>query len=163
MKRIACRHCREPFGIPAGFIGDARCPNCSRSTPWPPEEPSPELPPPNSDFDQSNDEAGAMLGFGIRAVVGFCAVAAAVAAWLQVWSLIVNNKPSDSAVGVLLATLPVVAIFVYLFPTYVAVRRGHPNALPIFIINLFLGVSIVGWASSLAWACIALDRRASGT
>lgn len=53
MKRIACRHCREPFGIPAGFIGDARCPNCSRSTPWPPEEPRPELPPPASGWPES--------------------------------------------------------------------------------------------------------------
>lgn len=47
----------------------------------------------------------------------------------------------------------------YLFPAFVAVLRKHLNALPIFIINLFLGWTLIGWVVALAWACTAQQRR----
>jgi hypothetical protein len=48
-----------------------------------------------------------------------------------------------------------VAIFLvilYFLPTFVAAMRGHYNTSAIFIINLFLGWSCLGWVISLAWA-----------
>lgn len=42
---------------------------------------------------------------------------------------------------------------VYFLPTIFAAVRSHHNALPIFILNLFLGWSGIGWVICLAMAC----------
>nr|MBQ0091607.1 superinfection immunity protein [Candidatus Enterousia merdequi] len=42
--------------------------------------------------------------------------------------------------------------FIYFIPTFVACSRHHINALAIFILNLFLGCTIVGWVIALIWA-----------
>ena len=53
-----------------------------------------------------------------------------------------------------LIILLVVFIFlIYFQPSVVAINRGHPNKIPIFIINLFLGFTFFAWVISLAWAC----------
>jgi Superinfection immunity protein len=38
-------------------------------------------------------------------------------------------------------------------PTLVAKSRNHPNTLAIFLVNLFLGWTFVGWVVALVWAC----------
>ena len=38
-------------------------------------------------------------------------------------------------------------------PTLVARSRRHPNTLPIFLVNLFVGWTFIGWVISLIWAC----------
>ena len=38
-------------------------------------------------------------------------------------------------------------------PTLIAKSRNHPNTLPIFLVNLFLGWTFLGWVVSLVWAC----------
>ena len=45
-------------------------------------------------------------------------------------------------------------ITIYFLPTIVASARNHPNIMPIFIINLFLGWTFLVWVVSLAWAFI---------
>lgn len=59
-----------------------------------------------------------------------------------------------SAEDNVLAGLGVVllAFGVYLIPTLVAALRGHRQLVPLFIINLFLGVTAVAWVVCLAWA-----------
>lgn len=47
---------------------------------------------------------------------------------------------------------------IYFLPWIVAGARKHPNRVPIFILNLFLGATLVGWAVALAWACMAIQR-----
>ena len=42
--------------------------------------------------------------------------------------------------------------FVYFLPTIVACSRNHTNALAIFILNLFLGWTLIGWVVALIWA-----------
>jgi len=42
--------------------------------------------------------------------------------------------------------------FIYFAPAYYARKRGHKNATPIFILNLFLGWTLVAWVACLAWA-----------
>jgi T4 superinfection immunity protein len=37
-------------------------------------------------------------------------------------------------------------------PTLVARFRRHPNAFPIFLVNLFFGWTFVGWLIALVWA-----------
>ena len=43
-------------------------------------------------------------------------------------------------------------LFVYFVPTFVAYSRQHKNVLAIFILNLFLGYTFVGWVIALIWA-----------
>jgi hypothetical protein len=40
----------------------------------------------------------------------------------------------------------------YFVPTFVAFYRQHHNRLAIFVLNLLLGWSFIGWACALVWA-----------
>ena len=46
----------------------------------------------------------------------------------------------------------------YWLPATIAVRRGHPNAVAIFLLNLFLGGTVLGWFGSLIWSVLALKE-----
>lgn len=48
--------------------------------------------------------------------------------------------------------LAVVSIGIYFIPTIVAGVREQPNGISIFILNLFLGWTYVGWVVCLVWA-----------
>lgn len=48
--------------------------------------------------------------------------------------------------------LVVIGMVVYFVPCLVGSRRGHRNAMPIFVLNLFLGWTFVGWVGALVWA-----------
>ena len=52
----------------------------------------------------------------------------------------------------LLVIIAAVGMLVYFAPCLVASRRNHRNAMPIFILNLFLGWTFVGWVGALVWA-----------
>ena len=41
---------------------------------------------------------------------------------------------------------------VYFVPCIVAGRRNHSNAVSIFVLNLFLGWTFVGWVAAMVWA-----------
>jgi len=43
--------------------------------------------------------------------------------------------------------------FLYFLPTIVALMRERHDKLSIFLLNFFLGWSVVGWVISLIWAC----------
>jgi hypothetical protein len=59
-------------------------------------------------------------------------------------------------IGVLL--LIAVALGGYFLPTIIAVARGHHNAAAIFLLNLFLGWSFLGWVIALVWSATAVAR-----
>lgn len=40
----------------------------------------------------------------------------------------------------------------YPAPTIIAMARGHERRVAVFLINLFLGWTIVGWIAALVWA-----------
>lgn len=44
-------------------------------------------------------------------------------------------------------------LFLYLGPILIATSRHHHNALPIAIINIVFGWTILGWFIALIWAC----------
>jgi hypothetical protein len=48
-----------------------------------------------------------------------------------------------------------IAVLLYLTPTLVAQRRGHPQIPAILAVNLALGWTFVGWALALAWSIVA--------
>jgi uncharacterized membrane protein YqaE (UPF0057 family) len=51
------------------------------------------------------------------------------------------------------------ALFAYFLPTVVAEARGHQNSGMIFLANLLLGWTILGWIGALVWAATAVQPR----
>lgn len=61
------------------------------------------------------------------------------------------EKPAFAALVILLAG---VALIVYFVPTIEAYRRNHRNREGVFVVNLLLGWSLVGWCVAMVWATI---------
>lgn len=51
-----------------------------------------------------------------------------------------------------LCLIGALCLCVYFLPTIVAAHRRHASTIGIFILNLLLGWSLVGWVVSLVWA-----------
>lgn len=56
--------------------------------------------------------------------------------------------------GIMLAAM---AVFIYLLPTYIAIRRKHKRTATIYIVNLFLGWTLLGWLVTFIMACVKKD------
>jgi hypothetical protein len=54
------------------------------------------------------------------------------------------------------------ALFAYFLPTVMAEARGHQNSGMIFLTNLLLGWTILGWIAALVWAATAVQPRKPG-
>lgn len=51
----------------------------------------------------------------------------------------------------------VVALIVgYFLPSFIAALRDHHQQWAIFMLNLLLGWSLLGWVAALIWACTAV-------
>ena len=53
----------------------------------------------------------------------------------------------------------IIFILAYMFPTIVAMLRGHHNRWAILIFNLVLGLTVVGWLIALTWSATAVRRE----
>ena len=56
------------------------------------------------------------------------------------------NAPTGGSLGC------AVAFLIYFLPSIVAFSRRHHNRMAIFVLNLFLGLSGLGWVIALIWA-----------
>lgn len=61
--------------------------------------------------------------------------------------------------GTLLIYVLLLLLVLYVLPTAIAVHRRHPQQTPIFVINLLLGWTLIGWAVALAWALFNYQPR----
>lgn len=52
--------------------------------------------------------------------------------------------------GVFICTI--ISLNIYFLPAIVADEKFHPNTTAIFLLNLFLGATIIGWIVALIWA-----------
>lgn len=50
--------------------------------------------------------------------------------------------------------IPIAIIGIYFLPSGIAFDRKHRNLLPIFILNLFLGWTLLFWVGALIWATL---------
>ena len=50
---------------------------------------------------------------------------------------------------------------VYFIPAFIAWGRGHPNLAAIFLLNVLLGWTLIGWVGSLVWSATAVQPRAT--
>lgn len=48
----------------------------------------------------------------------------------------------------------------YFIPSLVALARGHHQLLAIFLLNLLLGWTVLGWIAALVWSATAIPRAA---
>ncbi|MGJ8524040.1 hypothetical protein R84981_002757 [Carnimonas sp. R-84981] len=62
------------------------------------------------------------------------------------------NDSYDVGSAFLSVIMFVVLLIIYLLPFLVASYRRHPNLVPIFLINIFLGWTLIGWVGALAWS-----------
>ena len=56
------------------------------------------------------------------------------------------------------AAMLVTAALFYFPPTIVAWLRRHPNRVSIFLLNLFLGWTGIGWLAALIWSASAIRK-----
>jgi len=54
---------------------------------------------------------------------------------------------------IIIFTIGLILLALYMLPTSIACARSHHNAGPIFLLNLLLGWTMLGWIASLVWAC----------
>ena len=53
---------------------------------------------------------------------------------------------------VLATIFALAALFVYMIPTLIAFRNKHPKRVEILLVNLFLGVTVLGYVGAMLWA-----------
>jgi hypothetical protein len=54
--------------------------------------------------------------------------------------------------AILVIVFIVLGLLLYFAPSIVAKERKHPNATAIFVLNLFLGWSVIGWVGAIVWS-----------
>lgn len=47
----------------------------------------------------------------------------------------------------------ILVVLFYFLPAIVASNRKNPQTMSIFVLNLFLGWTLLGWVIALIWAC----------
>jgi hypothetical protein len=62
-------------------------------------------------------------------------------------------------VPLIIPGLIVLVGFLYFLPGAFAAHRGHPNKGAIFVLNLLLGWTFLGWAAAMIWACTAISPQ----
>jgi len=67
-------------------------------------------------------------------------------------SLLIAQSESESTGLGIYYTVVIMAIFFYFIPTIIGVIRKVPNVVSIFVIDFFLGWSVIGWVVALAMA-----------
>ncbi|NNF05348.1 MAG: superinfection immunity protein [Candidatus Eisenbacteria bacterium] len=55
-------------------------------------------------------------------------------------------------IGIQEIVILILALPVYFLPTIIAFYRGHPKKLPIIIINVLFGGTVIGWVIAFIWA-----------
>ena len=73
---------------------------------------------------------------------------------------LVGAGDSFNAFSALLLIIVVGAV-VYFVPTFVAYSNKRPNRAAIFVLNIFLGWTFVGWVIALVWAMMRSPEQTS--
>lgn len=53
---------------------------------------------------------------------------------------------------ILAAVFALAALFIYMIPTVIAFRNRHPKRVAILLVNLLLGVTVLGYVGAMLWA-----------
>ena len=69
-------------------------------------------------------------------------------------AILISLLAGDAATGFAVALI----LGIYFLPDWIAQSRGHPNRGSIFVLNLFLGWTFLGWVAALIWANSSIDE-----
>ena len=69
-------------------------------------------------------------------------------------AILISLLAGDAATGLAIALI----LGIYFLPDWIAQSRGHPNRGSIFVLNLFLGWTFLGWVAALIWANSFIDK-----
>ena len=69
-------------------------------------------------------------------------------------AILISLLAGDAATGFAVALI----LGIYFLPDWIAQSRGHPNRGSIFVLNLFLGWTFLGWVAALIWADSFIDE-----
>jgi type VI protein secretion system component VasK len=58
----------------------------------------------------------------------------------------------------LIGLLLLVVALLYFVPTVIAFNRDHQNTRGIFILNVLIGWTVLGWIACLVWAATAVEK-----
>lgn len=122
----ACQHCSAPVEFDpetAGFGATAQCSSCGQRT--------------LVFIQKTETKRGAPAWLGWAVTLG-------VATLFFVGILTLKGPP-------LMLLIALSCLVLYFVPSVVGLRKR--NAVAIFVLNLFLGWSLVGWVVALVWAC----------
>ena len=61
--------------------------------------------------------------------------------------------------GIIFFIICFILSFLYFLPTLVASERKHRNEVAIFVLNMLLGVTVLGWVGSLVWALLEDEKK----
>ena len=70
-------------------------------------------------------------------------------------AILISLLAGDAATGFAVALI----LGIYFLPDWIAQSRGHPNRGSIFVLNLFLGWTFLGWVAALIWANSFIDKE----
>jgi hypothetical protein len=56
-------------------------------------------------------------------------------------------------------TMIFVFLCLYFLPSSIAMLRGHHNTFAIFLLNMLLGWTVLGWVIALVWAATSTPMR----
>ena len=62
--------------------------------------------------------------------------------------------PTDLGEWVFFLGAIVAFLIIFFLPSFVAIGRGHPTSVGVFIVNLFFGWTAIGWVAAFIWACV---------
>ena len=85
----------------------------------------------------------------------YLALCAALLLALLVVLPFVFPPADDAETNLSIALAVAVALPLYLLPAIIARLRKHPYVAGIFLLNLLLGWTFLGWVGALVWACVA--------
>jgi hypothetical protein len=71
-----------------------------------------------------------------------------------------DAQPDPAGVGLLICG-GLLGFLIYFLPSFIAGMRGHQNGCAIFLLNLLLGWSFIGWVIALVWSFTAVERPQS--
>jgi hypothetical protein len=62
----------------------------------------------------------------------------------------------DSTMLTIMIPVLMLCAAIYFLPSIIALARHHHNAFAIFLLNLLLGWTVLGWVGSLVWSVTAI-------
>ena len=136
-----CPHCKKELVLNHAAEGAvAKCCYCQNDFPITlvaPEKPT---------ADEINLEA--ILGGGLVALIAVVGKAA------------ISGDVSKEVIfyWVLCGVAVLIGVAIYFAPTLVARNRNHRNIGALFVLNLLLGWTVLGWVGALVWALVEQER-----